>query len=91
MFDLDADSSLFAWEASSPGYTGASMLNLVSNVLYNRALNTTGQGSDDVDPLIQSTLQTFPTANAGTLFALKWIAFFGAAMVSEYAIFFDMH
>ena len=79
--DFDADVTLFAWEASSPGYSGASMLNLVSNVIYNRALNASGQSSDGANPLVQAALQTFPTANAGTLFALKWIAFFGAAMV----------
>lgn len=56
------------------------MLNLASNLLYNTALNATGK-TPPVPSLILANYQTFPGIAAGTLVALKWVAFFGAAMV----------
>lgn len=78
--DLDTGSTLFAWEASSPGYTGLVLLNLASNILYNRALNASGVATPPA-PLIQANYSAFPPIAAGTLVALKWVAFFGATMV----------
>lgn len=78
---VDSDAALIAWEATAPGLTGPAMLNLASNILYNRALNSSGQSSD-TPTLILANYEDFPPVAAGTLFALKWVAFFGAAMVS---------
>jgi ATP-binding cassette subfamily A (ABC1) protein 3 len=81
-FGAGTGPALFAWEASSPGSTGPTMLNLVSNVLYNRALNASGRATAGGAPrLITPSYQSFPWPAAGTLVALKWVAFFGAAMV----------
>lgn len=74
--------TLFAWEATPPGYTGLAMLNLASNALYNRALNVSSGGGTNSERLIQATFESFPPVAAGTLVALKWVAFFGATMVS---------
>ena len=78
--DLSSGNSLVAWEATPPGVTGPTMLNLATNILYNRALNASGLGSSSPS-LIYATLQSFPAIDGGTLFALKWTAFFGVAMV----------
>ena len=78
--DTGSGNSLFAWEATSPGLTGPTMLNLASNVLYNNALNSSGR-SGGSPSIIMANLQDFPSIDGGTLFALKWTAFFGAAMV----------
>lgn len=90
--DLTTGNALVAWEATPPGATGPVMLNLVSNVLYNHALNASGQATAGVPSLIAPTLQTFPGLAAGTLVALKWNAFFGAAMVGSrvYSSFFTL-
>jgi ATP-binding cassette subfamily A (ABC1) protein 3 len=76
---LDASTgvTLVAWEASPPGLLGPVMLNLASNALYQRALNATGDGT----ALILANYEPFPAIDAQTLVALKWVAFFGAAMV----------
>ena len=78
--------SLFAWEATPPGLTGLVMLNLVSNTLYNNALNETGRAAAAAPSVILANYQTFPGIAAGTLVALKWVAFFGAAMVRGLAL-----
>lgn len=78
--DLQSGAALFAWEATPPGFTGLAMLNMASNLLYNNALNQTGR-APPVPRLILANYQTFPGIAAGTLVALKWVAFFGAAMV----------
>ncbi|EIN14277.1 hypothetical protein PUNSTDRAFT_96008 [Punctularia strigosozonata HHB-11173 SS5] len=80
--------SLVAWEATAPGYTGPTMLNLASNVLYNRALNQSGFAL--TSSIINANFQYFPPVDAGTLVALKWVAFFGAAM-SVYPAFFSLY
>lgn len=72
--------ALVAWEASPPGITGPIMLNLVSNLLFNRIL-----GSDPSSPtLIQAYYEAFPAVDTETLVALKWVGFFGATMVCAY-------
>ncbi|KAL5533846.1 hypothetical protein ACEPAG_306 [Sanghuangporus baumii] len=77
--DLSTGSSLFAWEASPPGVTGPTLLNLVTNILFSNALNSTGQGGG-VPRLITPRLQTFAGLNVGTLTALRWNIFFLIAM-----------
>ena len=79
--DTQTGASLFAWEATPPGLTGLVMLNLVSNILYNNALNETGRAAAAAPSVILANYQTFPGIAAGTLVALKWNVFFGAAMV----------
>lgn len=76
-FDLDSGSSLIAWEATPPGLIGPSILNLATNVLFGHSLNSSGLTVDT----IQATYESFPPIDAGTLFALKWVAFFGAVIV----------
>lgn len=85
-FDLAEQTALVAWEASSPGFTSASMLNLASNVLYNNALNISGNTAD-TPTLIRATYSPFPPTAAGTLFSLKWVVFFGAVMVRHRSLF----
>ncbi|KAH8119799.1 P-loop containing nucleoside triphosphate hydrolase protein [Phellopilus nigrolimitatus] len=77
--DLSSGSALIAWEASPPGLTGPTMLNLATNILYNSALNSTNQGTGSPS-IISPSLRNFPGVAAGTLVALKWEVFFGAAM-----------
>jgi ATP-binding cassette subfamily A (ABC1) protein 3 len=76
-FGSGNDQALFAWEASAPGTTGLVLLNLVSNVLHARALNHTGAPPQ----LIAANYESFPYPASGVLVTLKWVAFFGAAMV----------
>lgn len=79
--DTESGATLFAWEATPPGYTGLVMLNLATNLAYNYALN--GSNSDASSPrVIATNFQNLVGFNAGTLVALKWLAFYGAAMVS---------
>ncbi len=78
--DQPSGRALFAWEATPPGLTGLVMLNLVSNLLYNTALNSTGRATT-APSVILANYQMFPGIAAGTIVALKWVAFFGAAMV----------
>ncbi|KAI0756145.1 P-loop containing nucleoside triphosphate hydrolase protein [Daedaleopsis nitida] len=87
--DLQSGAALFAWEATPPGFTGLAMLNMASNLLYNNALNQTGR-APPVPSLILANYQTFPGIAAGTLVALKWVAFFGAAM-AVYPAFFSLY
>ncbi|KAF9067262.1 P-loop containing nucleoside triphosphate hydrolase protein [Rhodocollybia butyracea] len=87
--DVNSGAALVAWEATPPGLTGPAMLNLASNVLYNHALNSTGFGSG-VPTLIRANYEDFPPVAAGTLVALKWVAFFGAAM-AVYPAFFAIY
>jgi ABC-type multidrug transport system ATPase subunit len=78
--DLQTGDSLFAWEASPPGLTGPTMMNLVTNILYDRALNESGNTAS-TPSLIYANYAAFPYLPAGTLVDLKWVAFFGATMV----------
>jgi ATP-binding cassette, subfamily A (ABC1), member 3 len=79
--DLNTGNTLLAWEGTPPGLTGPTLLNLASNILYNRALNASGRAARQPS-IIAANYQSFPAVNAGTLVALKWVAFFGATMVS---------
>lgn len=76
--DLTSGASLVAWEGTSPGIKGPLMLNLATNILYNNALNSSG--GSVLSAAIRPSFQSFPPVDAGTLVALKWVAFFGAAM-----------
>ncbi|KAL0575023.1 hypothetical protein V5O48_006952 [Marasmius crinis-equi] len=87
--DLESGLAMFAWEGSSPGYKGPPMLNLASNVLYNRALNTSGRAAGG-PTIIRATYSPFPPVAAGTLSSLRWVAFFGAAM-SVFPAFFAVY
>jgi hypothetical protein len=78
--DLTSGQSLVAWEATPPGFLGPVMLNLASNILFNRALNNSGAPSGNAT-IIGANYQMFPGIAAGTLSSLRWTAFFGAAMV----------
>jgi len=78
--DLASRSSLIAWEASPPGITGPSMLNLATNILFNNALNSSGNAAN-TPTLIRASYSPLPSIGGGTLLSLKWIAFFCAAMV----------
>ena len=77
--DVQSGAALFAWEADF-GTTGPVLLNAVSNLLYNKALNDTGAGTG-TPRLITPSYGSFSTISAGSLAPLKWAAFFGAAMV----------
>jgi ATP-binding cassette subfamily A (ABC1) protein 3 len=70
--------SLFAWETSNSGLKGSAMLNLGTNILLGRALQT----SELPQSIVLANYATFPLPDVGLLPALKWAAFFGAAMVS---------
>ncbi|KAI0321250.1 hypothetical protein OF83DRAFT_1100473 [Amylostereum chailletii] len=87
--DTGSRASLVAWEASPPGLMGPTLLNLASNILYNQALNASGSGSSSPN-LIQANYQSFPAVDTGTLVALKWIGFFGAAL-AVYPAFFSLY
>ncbi|PPQ79372.1 hypothetical protein CVT25_002642 [Psilocybe cyanescens] len=71
--------SLIAWEATQPGYKGLTTLNLASNILLNRALNSSGNAAP-VPTLIQGQYIMFNKLTAATLVYLKWMFFFGAVM-----------
>jgi hypothetical protein len=77
----DTGSSLFAWETEIPGFKSSAMLNLVSNVLLNRGLQASGGASISHSAIVASYV-SFPAPDSGLLGALKWVVFFGAAMVS---------
>ncbi|KAF9045107.1 hypothetical protein BJ165DRAFT_1346335 [Panaeolus papilionaceus] len=88
-FDFNTGETLIAWEASPPGLKGASMLNLATNVLYNRALNSSGNG-ERTPTLIRANYATFPPVAAGTLVSLRWMVFFGAFM-AVYPAFYSLY
>ena len=81
--DVNSGTSLVAWEASPPGITGPTMLNLASNILYRQALNASGNGAR-IPPIIRANYANFPPMAAGTLVSLRWIVFFGAVMVHAF-------
>ncbi|KZT73392.1 hypothetical protein DAEQUDRAFT_684394 [Daedalea quercina L-15889] len=87
--DTESGSTLFAWEATPPGYTGLVMLNLASNLIYNYALNGSGAGLG-VPRVIAANFENLVGFDAGTLVALKWLAFYGAAM-AVFPAFFSLY
>ncbi|KIM38139.1 hypothetical protein M413DRAFT_420628 [Hebeloma cylindrosporum] len=86
---LSTGASLVAWEASPPGIRGSSMLNLATNVLYNLALNSSGNARG-APVLIEAYYSTFPKVVSNTLLYLKWLFFFGAAM-AVYPAFYALY
>ena len=81
-FNLTTGDSLVAWEASPPGIMGPMMLNLATNILYNRALNASGHGQN-TPAIINAAYQSLPAPSGRSLNSLKWLGFYGAAMVSR--------
>ena len=80
--DLDRGAALFAWDAEL-SQTGPVYLNLVSNLLYNRALNSSGRALSGGTPkLIEPSLGYFQTIAVGNLGPLRWAAVCAAALVS---------
>ncbi len=70
-------SSTVAWEASPPGIRAPAMLNMASNILLERATNTSNQ-----QPLmIAANYGAFSKVLSATLMYLRWIFFFGGVMV----------
>ncbi|OSD01185.1 P-loop containing nucleoside triphosphate hydrolase protein [Trametes coccinea BRFM310] len=86
--DLNSGNSLFAWQADSHS-PGMILLNTVSNILYNKALNDTGRG-DGTSRLIIPSFGTFPEISEGNLKPLKWAAVFTAAM-AVFPAFFTLY
>ncbi|KAG1725891.1 uncharacterized protein EDB91DRAFT_1086964 [Suillus paluster] len=87
--DMQTGDSLFAWEATPPGLTGLTMMNLATNILYNRALNASGNAAS-TPSLIFANYASFPQLPAMTLARLKWVAFFGATM-AVFPAFFSLY
>ncbi len=85
--DMNTGESLVAWEASPPGVLGPSTLNLATNLLYNRALNST-IGSQRIPRLIEANYASFPFMEFKPMIEpSRWAFYFGAAMVrSRYCI-----
>jgi hypothetical protein len=80
--NLSSGESLVAWNAFPPGTYGLILLNAVSNVLFNRALNASQEVSGS-PAVIAAGFQSFPGADAlgDIIKALRWTMFYGAAMV----------
>jgi hypothetical protein len=94
---------MFAWEGSYSPTSGVVMLNVVTNILLNRALNASGhEGSSPT--LIQPMFQNFALVDGRsqniiyiakfklsladkTFGALEWLVPFCAAMVCRSGIF----
>ncbi|KAF8640810.1 hypothetical protein AX17_000459 [Amanita inopinata Kibby_2008] len=87
--DLTTGKTLVAWEASPPGLLGPSMINLATNILYNHALNASGN-SGSAPTIIQASFDPFPAPSVRSLNTLKWVAFYGAAM-SVFPAFFALY
>ncbi|KAJ6525396.1 hypothetical protein B0H19DRAFT_1214941 [Mycena capillaripes] len=89
-FDLTMGTSLFAWEGTGlgaqPGVMGMSMLNLVTNVALNRALNASGQATNP-PTLIKPRIHRLPKPPKG---ALPWMIFFSIVM-GIYPAFFTLY
>ncbi|KAG1895108.1 uncharacterized protein F5891DRAFT_1254123 [Suillus fuscotomentosus] len=77
--DMLTGDSLFARQAALPSLAGPTMMNLATNILYNRASNTSGD-IEHPPNLIYASYAAFLHLASGTLVDLKWAAFFGAAM-----------
>ncbi|KAJ6506519.1 hypothetical protein C8R45DRAFT_969887 [Mycena sanguinolenta] len=92
-FDLTTGTSLFAWEGTAlraqPGVMGMSMLNLVTNVALNRALNGSGQATNP-PTLIKPQIHRLPKAPKSTNTALPWMIFFSIVM-GIYPAFFTLY
>jgi hypothetical protein len=84
--DEDTATSLLAWETSVPGFKSSAMLNLITNIFLNRGLEASGQAGIS-QSLIIANYASFPFPDSGVLGALKWMVFFGAAMVRVCLVF----
>jgi hypothetical protein len=80
--NISQSSATFAWQASPEfSYPGLTALNLLDNIMYNRALNESA--TVRADPIfIVTYYDTFPYVNIGNLVAIMWAGLFLAAMVS---------
>ena len=78
--DYDTGATLVAWEATPPGLTGLSLVNLASNLLYNHALNETNVVATRQ---ITANFEKLVAYNTGILVMLKFMAFFGATLVGS--------
>ncbi|TFK69908.1 P-loop containing nucleoside triphosphate hydrolase protein [Pluteus cervinus] len=89
--DPNTGDSLIAWEATPPGMNGPAILNLASNLLFNRALSAAGGAGAAAGPvLIEPDFQPFPPISAANIVSLRWTAFFCAAM-SVYPAFYALY
>lgn len=59
--DLSSGHSLVAWEANPPGLNGPVMLNFATNILYNHALNSSGNAAGTAT-LILANYDSFPVS-----------------------------
>ncbi|KAF9471812.1 P-loop containing nucleoside triphosphate hydrolase protein [Pholiota conissans] len=87
--DQDSGSSLIAWDATAPGIRGPVMVNLATNILYNRALGLSGN-APQTPVSIQPSFTTFPRVAAATLEYLRWMFFFGTVM-AIYPAFYALY
>ena len=78
--NMTTGNSVVAWEASPPGIRGSAMLNLLSNLLYNRALKLSRNAYPNLST-IATNYAPFSRIASATLVYLKWLGFFGGAMV----------
>ena len=78
--DLSSGQSLIAWETDPPGTAALTLLNLVSNIVYNARLNATSTGTTSI---IGANYATFPLRSVRVLRSFRWLIFFGAAMASN--------
>ena len=77
--DLSSGQSLIAWETDPPGTAAPALLNFFSNIVYNARLNAT---SPRTTSIIRANYATFPLKTVQGLGPLRWLIFFGAAIVS---------
>ena len=77
--DLSSGQSLIAWETDTPGMTAPTLLNLVSNIVYNARLNATSPGTTSI---IGANYADFPLRVLRGIGSFRWLFFFGGAMVS---------
>ena len=81
--DVETGDASVAWDATPPpGLTGPTLLNMATNILYNCALNASGNTAG-TPSIIMANYASFSPITGGSLTDLKWIAFFEAPMVSR--------
>jgi ATP-binding cassette, subfamily A (ABC1), member 3 len=84
--DLQTNNSLIVWEGIPPGFVGPAMLNLLTNIQLNRALNSAPNNPS----IIHLSYDPFPIINGEAADALKWVSFFGLAM-AVFPAFFSVY
>lgn len=81
--DISQTQVTFAYESTPGEVKGPVMLNLVNNILFNQALNSTGKANAAAGPIfILPSYQSFSFAQR-SLDAIRWIVFFGLVMASS--------